>query len=412
MQENDGRQLEWLKANSRLRELDGKVAIYEVKMNVIPVEEGLEKRVIGSDHKALYASTRYILVIGRTGAGKTTFINALFNYFVGVDYDDAFRFIIASSPNDDDQAQSQTKNVTAYTIQCLHGCRFRYSLTIVDTPGFGDTVGKEEEEINWLKVQKLFTSKEFGLDRLHLVAFVVPSSEQRLSANNENIYAKVTSIFGKDVENNFHIVVTHCDMKAKKEHPVMKTLRKAGIPSQFGYYVNLQGILTKDKDDQQEKYAWKTQKEELHKMCEYLDEGLTPVSLTLTKENLKKLQDIEATLRKLEYSIQEKSGRNRRTTQEFEEEMKLAKELHETFEEHKSRAMKPYLPYIRQFICILLEKDQETLKIFCGQMRTEHIDTYEKAKKKVEEVLREKERKRQDREKGLLSRFVSLFGFK
>ena len=82
-------------------------------------------------------------------------------------------------------------------------------------------------------------------------------------------------------------------------------------------------------------------------------------------------------------------------------------QLHKTFEEHKSKAMKPYLPYIRQFIHILLEEDQEMLKTFRGQMKTEHFDTYEKAMKKVEEILRTKEHTRQDREKGLISRFFS-----
>ena len=92
--------------------------------------------------------------------------------------------------------------------------------------------------------------------------------------------------------------------------------------------------------------------------------------------------------------------------------MKLAGELHKTFEEHKTKAMKPYLPYIHQFIHILLEEDQEMLKIFHGQMKNENIDTYEKAKKKVEEIILAKEHKRQDSEKSLLHRLKSLFRIK
>ncbi|KZR96286.1 Uncharacterized protein APZ42_009463, partial [Daphnia magna] len=83
-----------------------------------------------------------ILLMGATGSGKTTMINAMINYVLGVRWDDPFRFILIDK-DVTSEAFSQTREVTAYDIHYRNGFRVPYSLTIVDTPGFGDTEGIE-----------------------------------------------------------------------------------------------------------------------------------------------------------------------------------------------------------------------------------------------------------------------------
>jgi len=82
-------------------------------------------------------------------SGKSTLINAMVNYILGVEWDDPFRFLLideeenSSLPNS--QAHSQTSKVTAYELHYQVGFRVPYSLIIVDTPGYGDTKGIERD---------------------------------------------------------------------------------------------------------------------------------------------------------------------------------------------------------------------------------------------------------------------------
>jgi septin family protein len=81
-----------------------------------------------------------ILVVGATGSGKTTLINAMVsNYVVGVEWDDPFRFVLVDEVVRGG-ALSQTLGVTtAYDLHYRKGFRISFSLTVIDTPGFGDT---------------------------------------------------------------------------------------------------------------------------------------------------------------------------------------------------------------------------------------------------------------------------------
>ena len=79
--------------------------------------------------------------MGATGSGKTTWINAMINYVLGVKWEDDFRFKLVDEEINKNQAHSQTQGVTAYDIHHQEGSCIPFSLTIVDTPGFGDTQG-------------------------------------------------------------------------------------------------------------------------------------------------------------------------------------------------------------------------------------------------------------------------------
>ena len=89
------------------------------------------------------ASEKVLLLVGATGSGKTTLMNAMLNYILGVDYEDNFRFIIANKMESLSHAHSQTKLIAIYKLYPPKSSRIAYPLTIIDTPGYGDTGGIE-----------------------------------------------------------------------------------------------------------------------------------------------------------------------------------------------------------------------------------------------------------------------------
>jgi septin family protein len=105
-------------------------------------------------------TSKTILVVGATGSGKTTWINAMVNYVLGVQWDDLFRFILVDENlRGGSQAHSQTQEVTVYDLHYRIGFRIPFSLTIVDTPGFGDTGGIARDKEITTAIEKLFKDK-------------------------------------------------------------------------------------------------------------------------------------------------------------------------------------------------------------------------------------------------------------
>ena len=83
------------------------------------------------------------MVLSQTGAGKTTLINAIANYLWGVEYKDKYRFKLVKDETSDDTTVSQTINITGYVVKSIKpGCK---DYVIIDTPGFGDTEGRDSD---------------------------------------------------------------------------------------------------------------------------------------------------------------------------------------------------------------------------------------------------------------------------
>ena len=84
------------------------------------------------------------MVVGATGARKTTLINGMANYILGVKWEDQYRFKLISEKTD--QTKSQTKCITAYTFYKDIGSPLPYTRSVNDPPGFGDTGGLERDK--------------------------------------------------------------------------------------------------------------------------------------------------------------------------------------------------------------------------------------------------------------------------
>ena len=175
----------------------------------------------------LGAEEKVLMVMGATGAGKSTLINGMINYILGVEWDDPFRFKLIGEEGGQSQSKSQTKWITAYTLPRFAGSTLPYTLTIIDTPGFGDTEGLERDKFITTQIKHFFTSQQSGgIDHIDGIGFVTPSSQARLTPTQRYIFTSILSIFGKNVADNIFIMVTFAD---GQHPPVMTAIKDADI---------------------------------------------------------------------------------------------------------------------------------------------------------------------------------------
>ncbi|XP_029609901.1 uncharacterized protein LOC115194382 isoform X2 [Salmo trutta] len=241
-----------------------------------------------------------ILIVGETGTGKSTLINGMVNHVLGVEWEDKVWFEIIEVKGS--QSESQTTAITIYEVFGCEGLRVPYSLTIIDTPGYGDTRGIQEDQLIAGKLLELFRSTN-GIHQLDAVGLVVKATENRLNDRQKYIFDAVLSLFGKDMEKNIVALITHSLGRPPKN--ALEAITRANVPcakndrNQPVHFVfnNCQcEVFDKDDEDYEEyvssqKTSWDKGAKSMDKFFNY---KMEPKSVKMTEGVLRERKQLEA----------------------------------------------------------------------------------------------------------------------
>ncbi|XP_035772260.1 uncharacterized protein LOC102791401 [Neolamprologus brichardi] len=168
---------------------------------------------------------RTILLVGETGAGKYTLINALLNYTMGVKWEDGVWFMITEEGRMiqiEGHIESPTSDVIVYEIFGFEDKTLPYSLTIINTPGYGNTRGTEHHDIISHRLLDLFQSED-GVHEVHAVGLVMKAtlithSDGRRPKNTLQALKAANIKCAKDEKNrSVHFLFNNCQHEERME---------------------------------------------------------------------------------------------------------------------------------------------------------------------------------------------------
>ncbi|XP_051794365.1 uncharacterized protein LOC110946179 isoform X2 [Acanthochromis polyacanthus] len=294
----------------------------------------LTKLTVGE--RNLSKVNKTILLVGETGTGKSTLINALVNHTMGVKWEDEVWFQIVEDEMRS-QTESQTSDVIVYQVFGFEDETLPYSLTIIDTPGFGDTRGEERDLLVPQKLLVWFRS-DVGVHEINAVGLVMKSSDNRLSDRLKYIFNSMMSLFGNNIEENIVALITHSDGTNPKN--VLQALEVAEIKcarnekNQPVYFLfnNCQHEERTEEEELGLEHAWRVTDRGMKQFMTFLEET-GPQKLNETVEVLKEREQLTACIQNLEErikSIEEKQKaieQDEEVLKKYEEEMKKNKEF-------------------------------------------------------------------------------------
>ena len=294
---------------------DGKPAVYTPPLSPKYQDSGsqLRKFVINLAEKRMQLQyklktvpEKVIMVVGATGSGKTTTVNAMINHVLGVQWKDDFRLKMIDELSSNqgagtigNQAHSQTQFVSCYTLPYMDGFKIPYNLTIGDTPGFGDTRGIERDKAITEQIRRFFHTKgSAGIDHVDAICFMAQAGNPRLTPTQQYVFDRILAMFGKDIKENVLVLFTFADGQKPQALSVML---QAGIledESNFFKFNNSALFVANSGEEDEENFDrmfWRMGIKSFEKFFHELAK-MEPKSLLLTKQVLDERAQLEVRL--------------------------------------------------------------------------------------------------------------------
>ncbi|ETO27016.1 hypothetical protein RFI_10116 [Reticulomyxa filosa] len=167
-----------------------------------------------------------LLLIGQSGSGKTTLRFAIQDYLE----DKSFEEVMSTSDRETQERKNRNKIIPELTegqsIECdiFNYYNEDFDVDIIDTPGFFDPKGKEQDNQYRKQILDFVERIEFNA-----VIFTIPGTWNRESKPLQDQIKHYTDNLSLDSKTNFFVVFTHTLIEPGKE--ILKNLEKTELHS-------------------------------------------------------------------------------------------------------------------------------------------------------------------------------------
>ncbi|XP_077075324.1 uncharacterized protein LOC143726245 [Siphateles boraxobius] len=264
--------------------------------------EPFRKKTFGKRDKNKPHKT--ILMVGETGTGKTTLINTMINYMLCVQREDKVWFEITDDQSDRTSVHSQTSIITVYGFYPQES---QTDLTIIDTPGYGDTRGHDLDKQIAESFLSLCKSAE-GINEINAVCLVIMAHQNRLSGRQQYIFDAVQSLFGRDIAENIVLLFTHSNGARPKN--ALTAVKEAKIKcavndknQQFFLFDNCQSEPADEDDENIKEQSWNLSFRGMEGLFKFLD-TIKPKSLKMSQDVVQQRKQLEANISNLKERVQ------------------------------------------------------------------------------------------------------------
>ncbi|XP_042891577.1 uncharacterized protein LOC122266061 [Penaeus japonicus] len=179
---------EWITSNGSVVKEEKNFTVYELGGEVKYEDARRKIRQVTLGHENS-AEVKTVLLLGETGAGKSTFFNVFLNMVFGVTSNDKLR-VRLKSPAEQSTGPVQTTYVTDLTIYHQDGMPHPYNYRIIDTPGLDCAAGRGMQDYGELCI-KNYLAKNDLIKHINSVGIIWKSSNIRLTENDRDVLSKI-----------------------------------------------------------------------------------------------------------------------------------------------------------------------------------------------------------------------------
>ena len=187
--------------------------------NKLETKDGLDyylypQKLLSSQEKE---NSVNIMVFGETGVGKSTWIQSLLNYILGIQFEENCRYYLFNEKEQQEKYEKEfgkkglgcsvTDIPSIYNIDSTD--LFKRPIRIIDTAGFGDTRGEEYDEKIIRDILELFEKKD--IQNLNAICIIFKATETRAHDRIKSILDKLFSLFSEEIKVNIIIIFTFAD---------------------------------------------------------------------------------------------------------------------------------------------------------------------------------------------------------